>query len=680
MASLSILHLEDQRVCAVKTRDDLASAKADTHLSFEVTHVETLKEALDALSERKFDAILADLGLPDSRGTETVTALRRAAATSPIVAFTAEDSTRHMLACSRAGADDYLVKGQSPSSLIVRALLNAIERRKTRSRLRTAQAKSTAIVKTVVDAIITFDTGGIILSANPSAEKMYGLRSDELIGRGLGTLISPAQRSAYTQKIRQLTEQRTSHAESIRFESEGIHGSGKTFPVNCTFCEITDGGPTNTYCAVVRDTSEEKARILEIREACERAEAATKSKSEFLANMSHELRTPLTAILGFAESLLVDHRSPDTEFVESVQTILRNGEHLTGLINDLLDLSKIEAGHLSIVTDKCHPFQLTNDVLKLLDVRAQTKAISLSADWPDELPRQILIDETRLRQVLINLIGNAIKFTSTGGVTVAPRLHQTPNSPPVLSWEIRDTGIGMDEKACAKIFEPFVQAEKTTSRRFGGTGLGLTITKRLVDMMGGNLSVSSKPGVGSTFTINFPLLDDSIDRVPVSKLQTHADKRCNSTDGPARSEEPLSIDNKLVLLAEDGVDNQRLISFILKKHGAVVDVVDNGARAFEAATQAVSAGKPYDIILMDMQMPVLDGYGATRKLRREGYTGPIIALTAHAMKGDREACLDAGCNEYATKPIDRDVLVRTVAAFSNHADPMQVQSNEARLS
>ncbi len=659
MTAISILHLEDQKVCALKTRDDLASAKADANLSFEVTHVESLAKAIDVLNNQQFDAILADLSVPDSHGTKTVGALRKAHPTCPIVAFTAEDSTRHMLSCLREGADDYLVKGQAPSSAVVRALLNAIERRKTRSRLRSAQAKAAAIVNAVDDTIVTFDESGTIRSANPGVEKMFGYRPDEVVGENLA-MLSPPQFAANTRQMQKLVSAQGADGEAIRWDSEGVHSSGLTFAINCTFCEITDGAANRTYCAIYRDTSEEKARMIEVEEARKRAEAATQAKSDFLASMSHELRTPLTAILGFAESLLLDHHSKDPNFVDSVRTILRNGEHLTGLINDILDLAKIEAGRMSVVAEPCSPYLLTTDVKKLLNVRAEKKSLSLTIDWPEQLPREIVIDRTRVRQVLINLVGNSIKFTESGKVTIALEFAEAAGAPPALIWRVTDTGVGMTEEACARIFEPFVQAEKNTSHKFGGTGLGLAITKSLVHMMGGEISVTSRPGEGSTFTVVFPLLDQDIDVTTMSAL-ANADQSDSAADRAKKVNTADSLQGIKILLAEDGVDNQRLVSFILKKHGAAVDVVENGALAFDKATEAKAAGEPYNVVLMDMQMPVLDGYGATRKLRSHGYEGPIVALTAHAMKGDRDACLEAGCNEYATKPIDRDVLVRTVA-------------------
>ncbi len=672
MGTLSILFLEDLQSCAVKTQDDLARAGADANLSFAVTHVETLQAALDALAHNSFDAILSDLSVPDSQGTKTVTALRKANAASPIVAFTADDSTSHMLACLRAGADDYLVKGQSPPSLVVRALLNAIERRKTRSRLRSVQAKAEAIVNAVVDAIVTFDADGIIRSVNPGVQRTFGYRPDQLIGQKLLTLAAPDQLDAFARRLDELVNSATRAPNPIPWSSEARNSSGASFPVSCVFREITDGAAVNTYCAVIRDTSEEQQRILEVREACERAEAATKAKSDFLANMSHELRTPLTAILGFAETLLVDHHSDDPNFVEAIRTILRNGEHLTGLINDVLDLAKIEAGRFVIVPEPSSPYQLTKDVLSLLEVRAKSKNLPLRVNWPDEFPNEISIDETRLRQVLINLIGNAIKFTNEGSVSVSLRYEQDPDSAGVVLWDITDTGIGMSPHACETIFEPFVQADKKTSHQFGGTGLGLAITHRLVGMMGGEVRVTSEPGVGSTFSVRFPLNETPNRIVRLKDLESSSELQAKTDE--LKPAEEISLQGCRILLAEDGQDNQRLISFILKKHGASVDVVENGAIAFESA-MSQAADSPYDVILMDMQMPVLDGYGATAKLREAGYLGPIIALTAHAMKGAREECLAAGCNEYATKPIDRDILIRTVATLASQTPAASTLAN-----
>ncbi|MFW6170600.1 MAG: ATP-binding protein [Planctomycetota bacterium] len=389
------------------------------------------------------------------------------------------------------------------------------------------------------------------------------------------------------------------------------------------------------------------------------AQAANQAKSEFLANMSHEIRTPMTAILGFADLLLAepDLKHAPPERIEAIQTIQRNGEYLLQLINDVLDLSKIEAGKLDVEKTACSPIQVLSDVASLMQVRAQAKNIPLDIEYASAMPERVQSDPTRLRQILINLVGNALKFTESGRVRVVAQLVRDADSSAYLQYDVIDTGIGMTEEQLAKLFQPFTQADSSTTRKYGGTGLGLTISKRLAEALGGDISVTSTPGEGSTFSLTVGI--GALAGIPLVESR-------NQRDGDATPELQPPPTNSVrlearILLAEDGPDNQRLISFVLKKAGADVTVAENGQIAHEKALAARDAGTPFDIILMDMQMPVMDGYTATQKLHDAGYTGPILALTAHAMEGDDAKCRQAGCDDYLTKPIDRPKLLRTIS-------------------
>ena len=403
--------------------------------------------------------------------------------------------------------------------------------------------------------------------------------------------------------------------------------------------------------------------MLDLEQARIAAEAATKSKSEFLANMSHETRTPMTAILGFTDVLLGEDGldSGPPERVQALETIRRNGQCLLRLINDILDLSKIESGKLEVERTTCSPAQVLADVGSLMRAPAQAKNLPLEIEYAGAIPEQIQSDPTRLREVLINLVGNAIKFTETGGVRVAARLAQSPGEPPRLQFDVSDTGIGMTPEQLAKLFQPFTQADTSTSRKYGGTGLGLTISKRLAEVLGGDISVTSSPGKGSTFSV-------TIDPGPLEGVQMlESAQECalpaEHLAGPVSAAAEVKLDCRL-LLAEDGPDNQRLITFLLKKAGAEVTVAENGQIAHDEALAAREAGNLFDVILMDMQMPVMDGYTATARLRQAGYDDPIIALTAHAMEGDEEKCRQAGCDDYLSKPIQRDTLLEVVARHS----------------
>ena len=390
------------------------------------------------------------------------------------------------------------------------------------------------------------------------------------------------------------------------------------------------------------------------------AESATRAKSEFLANMSHEIRTPMTAILGFSEVLLGEpgiERAPP-ERIEALRTIRRNGEYLLDLINDILDLSKIEAGRFEVERIDCSIVQLLSDVLSLMRVRADAKRLPVSIEYQGDIPELIRTDPLRLRQILINLVGNAIKFTETGRVRLVVQLLRSTRQPQ-LCVDVIDTGIGLTREQQSRLFQPFCQADSSTTRKFGGTGLGLMISKRLAEMLGGDITVTSVRRKGSCFRVTFET--GSLDGVKM----VGGDCIREGLIQP-RPAEPTTTPLKLtgrILLAEDGPDNQRLISFILKKAGADVTVVANGQLACEAARAAMEKDAPFDLILMDMQMPVLDGYDATRHLRATGYSRPIVALTAHAMEGDDAKCLAAGCDKYLTKPIDRTKFLTVLSAI-----------------
>jgi signal transduction histidine kinase/CHASE1-domain containing sensor protein/ActR/RegA family two-component response regulator len=400
----------------------------------------------------------------------------------------------------------------------------------------------------------------------------------------------------------------------------------------------------------------------------QKAEDASRSKSEFLANMSHEIRTPMTAILGFTDLLAEDGdiaQAPERRR-DAIHTIRRNGQHLLTLINDILDVSKIEAGKMTVEHIPTEIHKIVEDVLSLMRVRTQAKGIGLSVVYGTEIPRSFRSDPVRIKQILVNLIGNAIKFTERGNVTIRVSFDPVGPHGGTLVLAVQDTGVGMTEAQLARIFRPFSQADETMTRTFGGTGLGLTIARRLAQLLGGEISVQSTHGKGSTFTVTL-----ATGHIPVGETWNPTGATVSAVPQVARPEELPSLSGVRVLLAEDGIDNQRLISFFLTRAGAALTVVDNGKKAIEALSMAIADGTrliepaPFDLVLMDMQMPEIDGYSATRRLRTMGCTLPIVALTAHAMAGDRQVCLDAGCDDYTTKPIDRVALITMCARWAN---------------
>jgi signal transduction histidine kinase/DNA-binding response OmpR family regulator len=421
----------------------------------------------------------------------------------------------------------------------------------------------------------------------------------------------------------------------------------------------------DSHAALERRVQERTAELrqanealqVEVRErerAHQAALEATRAKSAFLANMSHEIRTPMTAILGYAE-LLSDPEASAHDREAYVETIRLNGEHLLRLVNDILDLSRIEAGRMPVERVDCSPAQLVAEVVSSMRVRADSKKLRLELDYAGPIPERIQADPTRLRQILMNLVGNAIKFTEQGGVHVSVGLVPgADGTSATLRFAVADTGIGITREQQERLFVPFGQADPSTTRRFGGSGLGLAISKRLANMLGGDIAVESVPGVGSTFTLSLAL--GSLEGVrlvrPIERATRAAARR------PAWGEDaPLG---GRILLAEDAPDNRRLLALYLKRAGAAVETAENGLVVCELALAAAAAGSPFDVILMDMQMPELDGYDATARLRQAGYRGTIIALTAHAMDGDRARCLAAGCDDYIAKPVDRQTLIETI--------------------
>jgi PAS domain S-box-containing protein len=416
----------------------------------------------------------------------------------------------------------------------------------------------------------------------------------------------------------------------------------------------TDRKSISAVAAIVQDITERKEQEKRLLESEQMALAANQAKSEFLANMSHEIRTPMAAILGYADVLLGHLKDPDNR--NCVLIIKRNGEHLLELIKDILDLSRIEAGKLDVVLEPTPLPQLVADIQSLMAVRAEEKQVHFDISFEGRVPREIQTDPTRLRQVLINLIGNAIKFTDEGQVLLKVKFIAGA-SPPLIEFAIEDTGIGMTEEQQERIFKPFSQGDSSVTRKFGGSGLGLAISQRLVQMLDGEMDLESEPQKGSTFYVRLPVSSiEDIELVTPSLVVRDTEPEAPLAEAPSLS--------CRVLVVDDRRDVRHISQHFLEKAGARVSTAEDGQQGIAAALEARDSGAPFDLIVMDMQMPNVDGLQATSELRSAGIDWPIIALTADAMKGDRDRCLNGGCDDYLAKPIDQGQLVSMVGKYT----------------
>jgi signal transduction histidine kinase len=382
----------------------------------------------------------------------------------------------------------------------------------------------------------------------------------------------------------------------------------------------------------------------ELEESRTSAVEANRAKSDFLANISHEIRTPLGAVLGFAE-LLMESGVSEREKHVYMTAIKRNGQMLSALINDILELAKVEAGRIEIERIEFSLSELLAEVVSALEPQASKKGLPLHVERGSRLPETLKADPIRLKQILMNILGNAVKFTSQGSVVLRLDVENRAESEADLIIEVEDTGVGISARQIDRLFKPFTQVDTSTTRRFGGTGLGLVLSQKLARAMGGDLKLKwSIPGGGSCFEIR---IKAEVEKQ--AQVQLENGERAEVT--PAR----LPLAGRQILVVDDSLDNQMLISRILKLLGSEVDLAGDGEEAIDKAL-----AKAYDIVLMDLQMPKLGGVEATKRLREQGFERPIVALTAHALKGDRQKCLSVGCTDYLTKPIQRQHLVQVL--------------------
>ena len=668
---------------------------------------------------------------------------------------------------------DWSAIGDPEEGVIYASARDITQRKAAEAARETSERQTRQVIETAHDAFVSIDSGGLIVDWNPQAEATFGWSHEEAVGRDLAATIVPeAHRGAHRRGIEHFLATGEGPVLGKRLELTALHRDGHEFAVELTISALeTEDG--YTFNAFLRDITERKRFQEELVSAHDKALEASRQKSEFLANMSHEIRTPMNGVVGMTELLLETELTPEQEqYAEMART---SSEALVAVVNDILDLSKIESGKLELDCSDFRPGELVEDVCELLAPSALAKGLEFSTFVEHGLPAVVKGDEIRVRQVLMNLVSNAVKFTSEGEVNVRA-LPQDEEGTARVCFEVKDTGIGIDPEHIDRLFESFAQADTSTTRRFGGTGLGLAITRQLAEMMGGEISVTSEPGMGSTFRATLPVKHSSmaaeevgafeprpdlesvrvivVDDNPTNRfifehhttawgmevvtaadgregltlmraaagrgepfevalvdmrmpglngielarevradpalIRTHLvllsssfedrhaaraagidvqlpkpvrrQKLFNALVATARpdrapkraasAQAPSSEGGRrpVVLVAEDNEINQTLATRMLEKRGIEVRLAANGREAVDAV-----ASDRFDLVLMDCQMPELDGYAATREIRRaegdERHT-PIVAMTAHSMRGDRDRCLAVGMDDYLSKPLD----------------------------
>jgi len=516
-------------------------------------------------------------------------------------------------------------------------------------RLREQQFYTRSLIESNVDALMTTDPAGIISDVNKQMEALTGCTRDELIGAPFKDFFTDPTRAAAGIKL-VLRDKKVTD-----YELTACDRDGRQTVVSYNATTFYDRGRNlQGVFAAARDITERKQVETELKQARAVAESASRTKSDFLASMSHEIRTPMNSIMGIADLLAKTELSAEQK--KYVAIFQRSGENLLNLINDILDLSKVEASQLELERTGFSLHDHLEKISEMLGPRSEQKGLTLSITVADHVPTELIGDPTRLRQVLLNLLGNAIKFTTSGEVALYVSMPPGSESSPELQFTITDTGIGIPVEKLDGIFERFTQADTSTTRRFGGSGLGLTICRQLVELMGGRIWVESDVGKGSTFAILVPFeLWNADDHPAVEAAETDPDQ---------------ALSAMRILLADDSPDNCTIILAYLAHTPHIIEIAETGLTVCDMFKAA-----DYDLVLMDRQMPMMDGLTATRAIRaweaENGRTAtPIIALTASALKGDRELCLSAGCSAFLTKPIKQSVLLRAIRESCSPALPV----------
>jgi signal transduction histidine kinase/DNA-binding response OmpR family regulator/HPt (histidine-containing phosphotransfer) domain-containing protein len=666
LTTLRVLIVEDSEDDAMLVLRELRRGP------WQVTHerVETPAAMSTALDTRGWDLIIADYSMPHFSGVAALALAIGRASDLPFILMSGVVGEETAVQAMKAGADDYVSKGNLVRLVpaVERELHKAAGRRKAQRIEQLLRKRETHLADALQLARV--GTWHLDITADKAvwsdeACRIVGFNSknaapdfEDLLAR-----LDPKDRAVLTDLLRNPATKQ--FAQDLQMTC--ADGATQFIQIRGDIIRDADLMPLEA-AGTIQDISERKRVDHELARAKEDAEAANRAKSEFLANMSHEIRTPMNAILGFADMVL-NKTQDKAGRMECAQIIRRNALHLLELINEILDLSKIEAGQVTVECISCDLPALLSEIISLTRARAVEKGLAFGVTFQGAIPRLIQSDPTRLRQILVNLLGNALKFTESGKIDL--RITDEADGGPniALRIDVIDSGIGMTPDQLGRLFRPFTQGDQSITRKFGGTGLGLTISRKLARLLGGDVTVTSQPRIGSAFTVRIdggP--SEGVERLhglTEETLPTHVDHGVQSN---------IRLRGR-ILLVEDGRDNQRLLRMQLGDAGAEVISAENGQIGVDLATT-----QPFDLILMDMQMPVMDGYAATTELRRRGLKTPIVALTAHAMAEDRGKCMASGCSAYLSKPIDEETLLRTVnQQLGNDRSPEPNDSDRADI-
>ncbi|MFZ4536659.1 response regulator [Propionivibrio sp.] len=611
-----------------------------------VIWAQTLAEGMATARREAPDVILLDLSLPDSSGLATLRAMRAAVPDLPIIVLTRVQGLSLVGDVFEAGAQDYLVKGQFNFDALGRAVRHAVVRNRLEQKIAVNERILATGIEAIDEAFVLFDSDDRLVFCNEKYRSLYA---------GSADLMVPGV--TFEHFIRERVKRGQYSAASGREDEWVAERLAAHRQSNIQLLHQLDNG--RWLRIVERKTADGhivgfRVDVTELQTAKEAAEAASAAKSMFLASMSHEMRTPMNGVLGMLELVsATELTSGQREYIELAQNSARS---LLVLLNDILDLSKIEAGKMELEHVKFEPRSVLSETLRALSMCAQEKGLAIDLQIDERIPDFLLGDPTRLSQIIINLLGNAIKFTLKGRVTLAAAVEELGAEGARIAFSVSDTGIGIPREQQGAIFAAFTQADTTTTRKFGGTGLGLAICSRLVALMQGQIEVDSEAGRGSVFRFVVPF---------------------GLSAGTADSFQPavpadLASDVRLrILLAEDNPTNQKYAMAVLANAGHSVTLAQDGE---EAVAQALAA--TFDLILMDVEMPRLDGFGATQAIRAGGFASPIIALTAHAIPGFRERCLAAGMTDYLSKPVRSRDLLSKIAQIHGRA-PDRALATEA---